>query len=79
MIVYPHSVALRYRVLTEAWDSGSAVLADVREFKTLKGAEAYQRSVPGSSIIQYGVLQWFDDEGASAEMVRLSREGRPIE
>jgi hypothetical protein len=55
------------------------VLGEAREFKTLKGAETYQRSIQGSSIIQYGVLQWLDDEGASAEMVRLAREGRPLE
>lgn len=70
-------VTFRYRVgwaIAVSEDDGGpwASLHDVREFRTMAGAEAYQREIAEqgrAALLQVGVLQWLTPEQAE-EMAR---------
>jgi hypothetical protein len=66
-------VTFRYRVGWAVALSDSAVsLSDVREFRTMAGAEGYQKEIAETgreALLQVGVLQWLTPE-AAAEMVQ---------
>jgi hypothetical protein len=61
--------------------SGEPVLyvESVKEFKTIRKAEAYQRRLAQDegrvTVLQVGVIQWMTNDDATDAMARLQREG----
>lgn len=86
-IFRPTDFALRWRV-GEIWSvvpaerddgsDGAAFMAEVREFKSAKGANAYADEIRVRGLqagMQVGVVQWLSDDDASAMIERLHAEG----
>ena len=73
-------VTFRYRVgwAIAAHADDAVSLHEVREFRTLAGAEAYQEELAGqgrTALLQVGVLQWTTPEQAEALVAAAVTEG----
>ncbi len=86
MIVSPVQFAIRYRVARlrdvapGAGGPGqeTAMVDEVREFRTLDGADRYQDQLLADgkpTVLQYGLLRWMTHAEVTAEARRLQAEG----
>lgn len=90
MIIKRRSVTFRYRVGrvvgvstpdTQHGYSGCIFAEDVKEYRTLDGANAYEAQVDEKDqpVVQVGVLMWLSPEEAAEKMDELIRQGFDLE